>query len=86
MVRAQSGEHDLRDRNTLSVVLWNIGNEMTERAEPHRLEIGKALTAEAHRRDPTRKGHCDICYLRPPLADLATLEARDVVAFAVPLS
>lgn len=52
----------LRDRNHPSVILWSIGNEINERAEPHGVEIGKALTALAHKLDPTRKVTAAICH------------------------
>lgn len=45
----------LRDRNHPSVVLWSIGNEVNERAEPQGIEIGKELRAYAHKLDPSRK-------------------------------
>jgi len=43
-----------RDRNHPSVVLWSIGNEVNERAEPRGIEIGKQLAAYVHKLDPTR--------------------------------
>ena len=52
----------VRDRNHPSVILWSIGNEINERAEPHGLEIGKALTALAHKLDPSRKVTAAICH------------------------
>jgi len=51
----------LRDRNHPSVILWSIGNEMKERAEPHGVEIGKQLAALVHKLDPTRKVTAAIC-------------------------
>ena len=51
----------LRDRNHPSVVLWSIGNEVKERAEPHGVEIGKQLAALVHKLDPTRKVTAGIC-------------------------
>jgi len=51
----------LRDRNHPSVVLWSIGNEMKERAEPRGVEIGKQLAALVHKLDPTRKVTAAIC-------------------------
>jgi beta-galactosidase len=51
----------VRDRNRPSVILWSIGNEINERAEPHGIEIGKALAALAHKLDPTRKVTAAIC-------------------------
>ena len=52
----------LRDRNHPSVILWSIGNEINERAEPHGVEIGKALADHAHKFDPTRKVTAAICH------------------------
>ena len=52
----------MRDRNHPSVILWSIGNEINERAEPHGVEIGKALAALAHKLDPTRKVTAAICH------------------------
>jgi len=51
----------LRDRNHPSIILWSIGNEIPERAEPDGLEIGKALAQHAHDLDPTRKVTAAIC-------------------------
>ena len=51
----------LRDRNHPSVVLWSIGNEVHERAEPRGIEIGKELAADAHKLDPSRKVTAAIC-------------------------
>jgi len=52
----------LRDRHHPCVILWSIGNEIKERAEPHGVEIGKALQAYAHKLDPTRKVTAAICH------------------------
>jgi beta-galactosidase len=52
----------LRDRNHPSVVFWSIGNEISERAEPQGVEIGKALQAAAHKLDPTRPVTAAICH------------------------
>jgi len=52
----------VRDRNHPSVILWSIGNEINERAEPRGIEIGKALAAYAHKLDPTRKVTAAICH------------------------
>jgi beta-galactosidase len=43
-----------RDRNHPSVVLWSIGNEINERADPSGLEIAKRLIAGVRKDDPTR--------------------------------
>ncbi|GAB3342757.1 glycoside hydrolase family 2 TIM barrel-domain containing protein [Larkinella ripae] len=43
-----------RDRNHPSVVIWSIGNEINERAEPSGLAITKKLADETRRLDPTR--------------------------------
>jgi beta-galactosidase len=51
----------LRDRNHPSVILWSIGNETNERAEPQGIEIGKALASYVHSLDPTRKVTAAIC-------------------------
>jgi len=52
----------LRDRNHPCVILWSIGNEINERAEPQGVEIGKSLAAAAHKLDPTRKVTAAICH------------------------
>jgi len=44
----------LRDRNHPSVILWSIGNEIPERADPSGLETTRRLIDEAKRLDPTR--------------------------------
>lgn len=43
-----------RDRNHPSVVMWSIGNEVKERADPEGIEIGKALAAAIREVDETR--------------------------------
>jgi beta-galactosidase len=52
----------LRDRDHPSVVLWSIGNEINERADPPGLRLAKQLIAEAHRLDPTRAVTEAICH------------------------
>lgn len=43
-----------RDRNHPSVVMWSIGNEVQERADPEGIEIGNALVAAIREVDDTR--------------------------------
>ena len=50
-----------RDRNHPSVVLWSIGNEVNERADPSGLEIARQLIAGVRRDDPTRGVTNAIC-------------------------
>jgi beta-galactosidase len=49
------GSMILRDRNHPCVVLWSIGNEVSERATYHGVEIGKALQEFVHKLVPTGK-------------------------------
>jgi len=44
----------LRDRNHPSVIMWSIGNEIPERAEPRGVEIAKQLVDRIKSLDPTR--------------------------------
>ena len=44
----------LRDRNHPSVILWSIGNEIPERAQPRGVEIAKQLSEYIKSLDPTR--------------------------------
>ncbi len=44
----------LRDRNHPSVILWSIGNEISEAADSSGLRIAKNLTAEVRKLDNTR--------------------------------
>jgi beta-galactosidase len=44
----------LRDRNHPSVIMWSIGNEIPERAQPRGVEIAKQLTDHIKSLDPTR--------------------------------
>jgi beta-galactosidase len=50
-----------RDRNHPSVVLWSVGNEVNERADPSGLEIAKRLIAGVRGDDPTRGVTNAIC-------------------------
>lgn len=44
----------LRDRNHPSVILWSIGNEIPERAQPRGVEIAKLLSSQIKTLDATR--------------------------------
>ncbi len=44
----------LRDRNHPSVIMWSIGNEIPERAEPRGVEIAKKITEHIKTLDQTR--------------------------------
>ena len=44
----------LRDRNHPSVIMWSIGNEIPERAQPRGVEIAKLLTSHIRTLDQTR--------------------------------
>ncbi len=44
----------LRDRNHPSIVMWSIGNEIRERADPEGLVISKDIIANIHQYDLTR--------------------------------
>ena len=44
----------LRDRNHPSIVIWSIGNEVPERAQPAGVAIAKRLTDRIKELDPTR--------------------------------
>jgi beta-galactosidase len=44
----------LRDRNHPSVIMWSIGNEIPERAQPRGVELAKALVGRIKSLDPTR--------------------------------
>ncbi|MGO9337842.1 MAG: glycoside hydrolase family 2 TIM barrel-domain containing protein [Terracidiphilus sp.] len=44
----------LRDRNHSSVILWSIGNEIPERADPEGVAIAKQLTDRIRQLDSTR--------------------------------
>lgn len=52
----------LRDRNRPSVIMWSIGNEVTERARSHGVRTAQQLASEVRRYDDTRpvtNGICD---------------------------
>lgn len=51
----------LRDRNHPSVIMWSIGNEIPQRADPAGYVIAKNLTDEVRRLDPTRPVTEAIC-------------------------
>jgi beta-galactosidase len=51
----------LRDRNHPSVVLWSIGNEIPERAEPSGVAIAAQLRAAVKRLDSSRPVTAAIC-------------------------
>jgi beta-galactosidase len=53
----------LRDRNHPSVILWSIGNEIPQRATERGHVIGKQLSDEVRRVDPTRPVSEAICAL-----------------------
>jgi beta-galactosidase len=50
-----------RDRNHPSIILWSIGNEIPERAEPLGVEIGHQLAAHVKKFDATRPVTAAIC-------------------------
>jgi len=50
-----------RDRNHPSVVMWSIGNEVQERADPKGIEIGKKLIAAIREVDDTRPVTQAVC-------------------------
>lgn len=60
--QADIGAMVLRDRNRPSVILWSIGNEIRERADPPGVEIARKLAAEVKRLDPTRPVTAGICH------------------------
>jgi beta-galactosidase len=51
----------LRDRNHPSIILWSIGNEIKERADPIGLKIGKELIGTIKELDATRPVTMAIC-------------------------
>lgn len=50
-----------RDRNHPCVIIWSIGNEIRERANPRGLVIGKALAEHVRKMDSTRPVTNAIC-------------------------
>jgi beta-galactosidase len=51
----------LRDRNHPCVIIWSIGNEIPERAEPAGVAIGHQLRAAVQKMDATRPVTAAIC-------------------------
>ena len=51
----------LRDRNHPSIIMWSIGNEVHERADPPGIEIAKKLKAKVRELDSTRPVTEAIC-------------------------
>ena len=51
----------LRDRNHPSVMMWSIGNEIPERAEPSGVAIAARLSATVKRLDATRPVTAGVC-------------------------
>ena len=51
----------LRDRNHPSVILWSIGNEIPERAEPSGVAIAERLSGTVKQMDATRPVTAAIC-------------------------
>jgi beta-galactosidase len=51
----------LRDRNHPSVIIWSIGNEISERADTSGLRITKQLAEEVHLLDPSRPVTAALC-------------------------
>ncbi|HJQ26939.1 MAG TPA: glycoside hydrolase family 2 TIM barrel-domain containing protein [Blastocatellia bacterium] len=52
----------LRDRNHPSVIMWSIGNEIHERAEPEGVQIAERLVGEIKRFDSTRPVTQAVCH------------------------
>lgn len=50
-----------RDRNHPSIIMWSIGNEISERAEPHGLELSQELIDIVKRYDATRPATQAVC-------------------------
>jgi len=51
----------MRDRNHPSIILWSIGNEINERADPSGLELTKKLKSKVRELDSTRMVTAAIC-------------------------
>jgi beta-galactosidase len=51
----------MRDRNHPSIILWSVGNEIQERADPPGLEITKKLKAKVQQLDSTRLVTAAMC-------------------------
>jgi beta-galactosidase len=52
----------LRDRNHPSVIIWSIGNEITERVDTSGLRITRQLVDAVRRQDPTRPVTEALCH------------------------
>lgn len=52
----------LRDRNHPSIIMWSIGNEIYERADPDGERIARQLVDEVHAMDATRAATEGICW------------------------
>ena len=78
----------LRDRNHPSVIMWSIGNEISEATDTSGFRIAKALIALVHQFDPTRAVTEAMTYYGGDMADKNTLKKQalhmdllDVVGF-----
>lgn len=77
---AENWQKDLRAmvlsaRNSPSVIMWSIGNEIPDRVSPRGLRTAWELANEVHRLDPTRPVTAAIHSFsgRPVIADAATV-------------
>ncbi|MBW3079147.1 glycoside hydrolase family 2 TIM barrel-domain containing protein [Bifidobacterium simiiventris] len=58
--RADLASMVAKDRNHPSVVMYSIGNEVSETAQPRGIRLARAMTEHLHRLDPTRPVTCGI--------------------------